>query len=66
MTDEEKDELFLIRLAELNQRKLKEKKELERKAKIEKENKIKEQIFKDRLASRVSGSILKDFMTLRF
>jgi len=62
MTEEAKYKLFVQSLIEEFQRKLNEEKEREKEKKLEIERKI----YRDHLSSRVSGTILKDFLTVRY
>ncbi len=62
MTEEAKYKLFVQSLIEEFQRKLAEEKEREKEKKLEIERKI----YRDHLSSRVSGTILKDFLTVRY
>ena len=62
MTEEAKYKLFVQSLIEEFQRKLAEEKEREKEKKLE----IERQIYRDHLSSRVSGTILKDFLTVRY
>jgi hypothetical protein len=62
MTEEAKYKLFVQSLIEEFQRKINEEKERE----LEKKLEIERKIYREHLSSRVSGTILKDFLTVRY
>ena len=62
MTEEAKYKLFVQSLMDEFKRKLKDQEEAE----LEKKNEMKQKIYRDRLANRVSGTVLRDFLTLRY
>ena len=62
MTEEAKYKLFVQGLIDEFQRKLEEERELE----LEKKKEVERKLYNKHLASRIKGSILKDFLTIRY